>query len=251
MNITILSDCRTESARHEHLRRLATRGLPDDATVIYRGRNIVAASADGEACIKAFRTPGFFKGLIYGFFRKPKAVRAYENAGRLRSLGINTPEPLGAVICRRAGLLRQSFYICRNLRGWSELRGIEKRPDFDRLAAALAAFMLGLHRRGVLMKDFSQGNILFRADSKGFDFALVDINRMEFGVTDRRRLLDNFGAALDTEEGIRALAEEYVVQAHDDEDVPPVDEIVDIFRQRQAFLWRKRRIKERIRGKKK
>lgn len=249
MSVEILSSTACPGVTAPELRNLADTGLPDDVRVIYRGRNIVAVTADGEVCIKAFGVPGFLKGVIYGLLRTPKAVRAYNNAGRLRALGFNTPEPYGAVIVRHCGLLRQSYYVCRMLHGWHDLRGIESRSDFDTIVRALAGFMLRLHRCGVLMKDFTQGNVLFRLTSGGCEFALVDINRMEFGVTDRRRLLDNFGAVLDTEEGVRALAQEYVRQTGSAEKVLAVDEIMDIFRRRQAVLWRRRRIKERLRGK--
>lgn len=251
MSIKILCNSNFNHSAEISLRQLATEGIPAAAIVLYRGRNTVATLPSRTVCIKSFRRPGFFKAVLYGFFRKPKAVRAYTNAEKLRSLGINTPEPYGAVVCRQAGLLRDSYYVCRQLNGWHHLRGIEKRPDFDALAEALAAFMLRLHRRGVLMKDFSQGNVLFQQTKNGYEFALVDINRMEFSVTDRRRLLDNFGAALDTEEAMLTLAEKYVALAHDDEDVPAPETLVGIFRNRQAFLRRKRRLKEYIKGKKK
>ncbi len=247
MSIRVLTD---GSASDEQLLRcLAARGLPDNVRVIYRGRNIVAATADERLCIKAFGVPGFIKGIIYGFFRTPKAVRAYRNALKLRELGINTPAPRGAVTVSECGILRQSYYVCDMLHGWHDLRGVEGRPDFDSIARALAAFMLRLHRLGVLMKDFTQGNVLFRESGGGYEFALVDINRMKFGVSDRRILLGNFGAALDTEAGIRAVAEAYVAQAEPGEGVDGTEELIDIYRRRQAVLWRRRHIKERIRGK--
>lgn len=47
--------------------------------------------------------------------------------------------------------------------------------------------------KGVYHKDFSQGNILYRRDKDGgFEFVLVDINRMQFGVHDTARLYRNF-----------------------------------------------------------
>lgn len=230
--------------------RLLERGLDPSDREIYRGRNIVAVTdGDEPMCIKQYGRPGLIKGLIYGNLRPPKAMRAYRNALRLRRLGINTPEPI-AYTCRIAGgRLTDSYYVCRYLDNWSDLRGAEKRPDFPALARALALFMKRLHDAGVLMKDFSQGNTLFRPDGKGgYDFALIDINRMEFDVHDHRRLMANFGSALDTPEGLAVLAREYAALGPDPEAV--VRQAVEIYRRRQARLWRKRRIKEFIRGKK-
>lgn len=79
---------------------------------------------------------------------------------------------------------------------------------------------------------------------------LVDINRMEFGVTDTKKLMSNFGAALDTREGIVALAAAYAaLQPGEDKDALAA-KAVKIYDDRQAILWRRRHIKEFIRGKK-
>lgn len=234
----------TDFACDRLLESLSVHGLPSDARVIYRGRNIVA-EVDG-LCVKAFAVPGALKALIYGCLRQPKAKRAYDNAIRLKALGIDTPRPAGYVL-NGGGWLRASYYVCAMLEGYSELRGIEKRHDFDALATALAGFMLSLHRKGVFFKDFTQGNVLFKKEGGKYHFALVDINRMEFDVSDRRRLYSNFGSTLDTEAGQRVLVRRYAEAAGD----PSLaDELMDIYRRRQVQIVRKRRIKERLRGKK-
>lgn len=218
---------------------LAVNGLPADAKIIYRGRNIVAGV--GGMCVKAFAVPGLIKGLIYGILRRPKARRAYENARRLIESGIDTPRPAGYVLNTAGPRLRESYYVCEMLEGYSELRGIEKRSDFEALADALARYMLELHRKGVFFKDFTQGNVLFKKEGDSYHFSLVDINRMEFGVTDRRKLYTNFGSTLDTEIGQRTLVRHYAAAAGN---TSLADELMEIYRRRQAKLWRKRRIKE-------
>lgn len=230
--------------------RLADGGLDENDRVIYRGRNVVAVSDGPEPlCIKSFGVPGIIKGLIYGNIRKPKAIRAFENAKRLRVLGFDTPEPVAVVCELQSGRLCRSYYVCRCLEGWNDLRGAEKRPDFAALAGALAQYMNRLHTAGVFMKDFTQGNILFRPDGNGtYQFSLIDINRMEFGVCDRSRLMANFGAVLDTAEGLATLAREYAALQPDPEITER--EAIEIYRRRQIRLWRKRRFKEFIRGKK-
>ena len=70
---------------------LSAHGLPADAKVIYRGRNVVAEVRG--LCVKAFAVPGAVKGFIYAAMREPKARRAYENALRPIELGIATPRP--------------------------------------------------------------------------------------------------------------------------------------------------------------
>ncbi len=251
MDVKLLSTSSFSVADTKRLRSLAESGIPADAKVIFRARNTVAVTADGRACIKSYKVPGLVKGIIYGFFRIPKAERAFTNASRLLSLGFSTPEPYGAALCRKKGLLRRSYYVCRYLKGWDDLRKIETLPEFPAIARSLAQFMFRLHSKGVWMKDFSMGNVLYRERTGAYEFCLIDINRMEFEVYDRKKLLRNFGAALDTEEGIRTLAREYAALAAPANPEPLVDEIVEVFRNYQAALWRRRRFKEFIRGKKK
>lgn len=190
---------------------IAQFGLPDCCEIIYRGRNVVARLSTEGLILKAYKYPDFFKGLIYRWFRPPKSRRAYSNALRLREIGIPTPEPAFAIECyRQTSGLGKSYYCCFDLKGWQELRGIEQRPDFDKLAKALAEFIFDIHCKSVLMKDMSPGNVLFneRPDG-GYDFALVDINRMEFDVREWGRLLENFQCLLDTEDGTVAVARHY------------------------------------------
>lgn len=247
----VLTDINNSIAGAEAIAsRLAEHGLDSTDRVIYRGRNVIALTDGTEPlCIKSFGVPGAVKGLIYGNMRRPKAMRAFANATRLRDLGFDTPEPVASVCLLSAGRLGRSYYVCRYLEGWNDLRGAEKRPDFANLARSLAAYMNRLHAAGVFMKDFTQGNILFRPDGKGdYSFSLIDINRMEFDVHDRRRLMANFGAVLDTAEGLAVLAREYAALQPDPEATE--SEAIEIYRQRQKKLWRKRHIKEFIRGKK-
>lgn len=245
--------CTAESAPEgtlQLMKRLLDSGMPADCREIYRGRNIVAVSADGVNCIKAFRVNGFVKSLIYGSLRSPKAVRAFDNAIKLRELGFDTPEPFGVAVKLNGPLLGESYYVCRYVEGYSELRDVELCSDFARIARALAAFMTDLHGKGVLMKDFSPGNVLYRRAADGsYRFMLVDINRMEFGVTDKSRLYDNFKALLNTAAGVDAVARNYAELAGCADPDALVAKLNGIYAGHQAFLARKRRIKRRLRGK--
>lgn len=230
---------------------LANKGMPASARTIYSGRNTVAVLDDpgGALCIKSYGVPRFIKSFIYGHLRLPKAERAFQNGLRLIELGIDTPTPVCMAVCYNAIGLTRSYYVCRYYTAeWQELRGIEKRPDFPKLAAALAAFIAELHAKGVLMKDFSQGNTLFRCNADGtYSFSLIDINRMEFGINDRRRLLENFRSTLDTEAGMEVLAREYARIQGGDSDM--IDKIMAIYRRRQRAIERKKRIKKFLRRK--
>lgn len=177
--------------------RIAHTGLPDGSVEIYKARNMVVKFSDptaGEINIKAFHKPFPINGYIYTTFRDSKAQRSYENAMRLMELGFDTPEPIAYIECRDGSLLRDSYYISRQIEA-TEMRYVERRPDEEALLRTLGREIARLHKQGVLMMDFSPGNILFVEDSEadgGYRFYYVDLNRMSFGVTDRRRLMRMF-----------------------------------------------------------
>lgn len=229
------------------LETLAARGIPSGFTVFYAGRNTLAFDPQTMTSVKSFKVPGAAKALIYGYLRKPKAMRAYQNAQRLIEMGFGTPEPAAAVICRsRTGLLGHSYYVCRQLEGYTWLRGAEKLPFFADLAKAVAALMVDMHAKGVYMKDFTPGNVMFRRLPDGtFDLQLVDINRMDFDVHDFNTLAGNLGNVFETEEANALFAREYAALVADD---PAAIEVLarEHFRRRRRLLERKSRLKKFI-----
>lgn len=192
---------------------LAHNGLPRRATVIYRGRNTVVKAYDSgrEICIKEFKVPHIVNRVIYGRFRDGKAQRSFEHAILLRNLGFNTPEPMA--YAEQGGMFfGKSYYVCQYLPEFSDIRDLSGLGTEDRriMADDLGLLMARLHEAGIWMKDFSQGNILYRRTPKGhFDFYLVDINRMEFNVTDHRKLMSNFKAVTEDDQLLDSLARAY------------------------------------------
>lgn len=237
MNTRVLiADNQNETIRRL-ARRLLKKGMPEEAEIIYNGRNEIGVV--NGLCIKSFKKPGRVKALIYGTVRHPKAERAFFAAGRLRELGIDTPAPRALVICSKGLSISRTYYVCDYYTDYQTLRGVESRADFSELAHALAAFMKKIHAAGVLLKDFSIGNVLFRRNEAGeFEFAVVDINRIRFGVNDRRKLLSAFGKILETREGVQRLAEEYAAGTPF-----AAEDLVEIYDRTQKSLLRARRFK--------
>lgn len=177
------------------LRHLEVRGIPEGSELMYSGRNrlwIVTLSDGMRVNVKEFKRPGWFRGWIYGHISRPKSEMSFRNAGRLLSMGFDTPEPLGHIeVMGRGGILERSYYICRQADGLEEIRYWEKRQDRDALVDALGREMVRLWDAGVVPGDFSPGNILLK-EGGGYRFTYVDVNRMGFGVRNRRRKMGMF-----------------------------------------------------------
>lgn len=237
-------------------RATVEQGIPDASVVVYRGRNVLAKLENAGLMIKSYKRPRLAKGLVYHWLRKPKCRRAFSNGMRLREMGIRTPEPFFAVeIYNRYGALANSFYACELLKGWKEMRGVQNNPDFDAIARAFAAFIFSMHIKGVFMSDLTPGNVLFRTGEDGYEFALVDINRMTFDCNSWKELSKNFRALLDTEDATATVATYYAaILKKNDIELPAADfesYARKIYSAHQRKLISRRRFKNMFSRKKK
>jgi tRNA A-37 threonylcarbamoyl transferase component Bud32 len=187
------------------------KGVPEGTEIIYKGRNTVyRMPVNGVTLIiKAFKLPNVINAYIYTTLRKSKAERSYINAKRLQQYGFLTPAVVAYAEVRDGMKLRESYYISEEFKG-SEIREWEKLPDSESLLHALAGEMVKMHEAGVWHKDFSPGNVLYSGDKdKGYRFYYVDLNRMQFGVKSKKKLMSMFKSInLNREETLR-LAREY------------------------------------------
>lgn len=224
--------------------QVAANGLPADSRMVYDGpRNTVVAVGTeeaGDVSIKAYKVPIWINRIAYGMLRASKASRAFNNAMRLLSLGFETPEPIAYAEQRTLGMFGRSYYFCRHINGVREVRDIEERPECAAVLREIAELMVRLHKAGVLVKDFSPGNVLYRTDKDGKrHYLLVDINRMAFDVHDHERQMNMFARLLNTEELTAQLAREYCRAANitGDKAEAFVGEATAVYR---AF-WRRRK----------
>ena len=111
----------------------------------------------------------------------------------LLSLGIATPKPKAAIDNYNHGVLRESMLIAE----LSEFHPIDfeavEGRERDSLLDALAQFLARIHMLGVQHNDLNPANLRYRKRENGYEFELIDNNRMTFryrALTERERLKD-------------------------------------------------------------
>ena len=150
------------------------------------GRNVVKRFQwEGvDMVVKRFGRITFFNRLMYSTIRESKAMRAYKNASKLRSMGISTPEEIAVLETFVHGMLADSYFISAYTpyHSLSYLREFtfEKKEWFP-LLDALVAWITEMHEKGILHQDLNVGNILYQEQQDGsVTFQLIDNNRMKF-----------------------------------------------------------------------
>lgn len=192
-------------------------------TVIYSGRNVVYRNTETGTplCIKSFKVPPIYNRIAYTFLRKGKARRSYENALKLLEMGIPTPIPVAYVEVYASHLLQRSYYISLMVDA-QDVRSWQNRPDGEDIAENIAKLLYNMHCAHIWHRDFSPGNVIYDNDRR---FYVVDINRMQFGVSSKKKFLQNFLRINESAEATAHLVELYAKIAGLS-DVKPITEKV-------------------------
>ncbi len=164
----------------------ASRQTCAQVVVIYAGRNKLyrVTVPEGSFVVKAFGRLALMRQMYYGWLGASKAKRSHEHSERLDMLGLSSVRSLGYAEQRtRLGLLARAYYVNASIeateydihphmRGWMAPEGFTE---------SLAQFIARLHECGVIHRDLSPGNVLYRVQADGsYTFYLVDLNRMQF-----------------------------------------------------------------------
>ena len=148
----------------------------EEGTIIYAKRNTLRAH--NGFITKQFATPPLWRGIIYGWFTPSKAKRSYEYARRLGDL---TPTPIAYREVRYCGILRQSWYVCKESEckyTFNDLIHNKSFPNREIILQSIGRFTAELYQRGIYHQDYSGGNILFNKD--GSKVEIIDLNRIKF-----------------------------------------------------------------------
>ncbi|WP_299127207.1 lipopolysaccharide kinase InaA family protein [uncultured Winogradskyella sp.] len=198
--------------------------------------------------VKSFRVPNFVNQVAYKFFRKSKAERSYKYACRLTTLGIGTPQPVAYYEYKTPFLFKNSYYISEQLDcdlTYRELTKDLNYPNRDAILRAFTRFTYELHENHINFLDHSPGNTLIKITDKGYDFFLVDLNRMNFRAMDFKTRVKNFAKLTVHQELIEVMSDEYAkcIERSYDEVFSLMWYYTQDFQKR---FWRRRRLKKKL-----
>ena len=198
--------------------------------------------------VKSFRIPNLVNQIAYRFFRKSKAQRSFEYGKKLQSLNIGTPQPIGYYEFKTPFLFKKSYYISHQLEcdlTYRELTTDLEYPNHEEILRAFTRFTFDLHEKNIRFLDHSPGNTLIKKTDKGYQFYLVDLNRMEFQNMDLKTRIQNFAKLTTHKSMVKTMSDEYAkcYKANPEEVFGLMWKFTQDFQER---YWRRRRIKNRI-----
>lgn len=185
-----------------------------DATdVIQEERNTIKALSIGRQrmVVKSFKRVGLLRGLIYRHLRKSKAQRSYEYAQKLVAMGFSTPKPVAYIEHRTPLGISDSYFVSLFLDHDFSIREAltKKIDDHERVIDEFVKFTYELHSAGILHLDHSPGNTLIKRASHGYQFSLVDINRLKFEEFALPARLDNLTRLTQDASTLKKIAYRY------------------------------------------
>ncbi|MDO7171510.1 lipopolysaccharide kinase InaA family protein [Mariniflexile sp. AS56] len=202
--------------------------------------------------IKAFKIPNVVNKIVYNFFRKSKAQRSFEYANKLLELGVGTPKPIAYFEYKSPFTFKQSFYVSEQLDCDMTYRELTKDftiPNYDAILRAFTRFTYSLHEKGIHFLDHSPGNTLIKKNDTGYNFYLVDLNRMDFGPLDFETRIKNFSRLTIHKSMVEVMSDEYAKCTGED-----YDKIFNLmWHETETFQYkfhRKKRLKKKLKIKK-
>lgn len=162
--------------------------------------------------IKSFRVPNLINQIAYNFFRKSKAQRSFEYANKLINLNVGTPRPIAYYEFKTLFLFKKSYYISEQLNSdltYRELTTNFDFPDYENILRAFTRFTFDLHEKDIHFLDHSPGNTLIKKTDRGYNFFLVDLNRMEFKTLDFETRIKNFSKLTIHKSMVEIMSDEY------------------------------------------
>ncbi len=211
--------------QEKSISQLVTSFLTDGDLIVKGARNIIKSNILGneKVNIKFFQEPGWFKSIIYSFFRSTKAKRSFDYANYLIDYNILTPFPIAYIENRsRFGLLKDSYYICQQIDYDFTIRELIHDPLFPERNVILeqfTEFTFKMHEVKVNFLDHSPGNTLVvKKDFSQYEFYLIDLNRMNFKNLSIEERMDNFKKMWLSRTMVKVIAKAYARLSNEPEE---------------------------------
>ena len=163
---------------------------------IYDQRNQIRRFTDrGQVfVVKRYKPVNALQRVVYTFFRKTKAARAYLFAQEFRRRGIDTPREVAYIETGSGRLFLTGYFVSLEAPGTETHLLLREVKDFSHeLADAVARQILTMHSHGVLHGDLNLSNFLCTEEDGQYRFTMIDINRSHFtdGMPDDETCLQN------------------------------------------------------------
>lgn len=199
--------------------------------------------------IKAFKVPNAVNRLAYQFLRKSKAERSFLYANRLLEKGIGTPQPVAYFEEDTKMAFGRSFYVSEHLDYDLTYRNLVKEDiplaNWGKILKEFTGFTYDLHEADIEFLDHSPGNTLIQIHKDGYEFYLVDLNRMNFKEMSWDDRLKNFAKLTPREDMVEIMAREYAQLCKADPELTfrQMWEYTQAFQER---FHRKKRMKKKL-----
>jgi hypothetical protein len=216
-------------------------------TILFQERNTIKRIEYEKHTyvIKSFKIPHLLNQIVYRFFRASKAERSYENSIRLVALGVNTPKPIGYSEFPSLLLFKESYYISEFYDFDFEIRAVLSDMNFEDRETILknfVAFSYDLHNKGVYHVDYSPGNVIIKKLEEGYEFAIIDVNRMKFIVYDDEMRFKNLSRFSTSDEDLEFIAKNYA-KVSDIDEAFAIKTLWKYHNEHQQYLVNKKRLK--------
>lgn len=183
------------------------------SNILQQGRNTIKRiDIDGmPIVVKAFRKPDKIRGWLYANKLSSKAKKSFLHAKRLLEMGIDTPEPVAWIEQIERSRLTQSYYLTRYKEHDLTMKAVFAENSKQNIATIqqFTRFTYAMHRAGVLHLDHSANNTLLSKTGDGYQFCIIDINRMQFGSVSLEQGLNNFVRLTDNIVAMEVIASTY------------------------------------------
>ena len=219
----------------------------------YEKRNKMRSISIGNlnVNVKSFKIPNIINQVAYKFFRKSKAQRSYRYANILLENGIKTPQPIGYYEFFSLYGIKNSYYFSEHINYDIMYRTLVADPDYpehEKILRQFTRFTYQMHEKGIYFKDHSPGNTLIKKTDEGYEFYLVDLNRMKFFELDFDARITNFSRLTPKKEMVAIMSDEYAKLIN-----APYEKVFKkMWGETEAFqyrFFRKKRWKKRLLGK--